>query len=170
MNNKVIAVLFLFVVLIGCKEDTTGLGNQTGDFSIFLLKDDTLTTEQAKQIPLATIIVKDDPITSINDVVSYNWSEHSIELTKEGFNKFKSVESKIISTLGLPFIVMVGHEKVYLGNIYPYYSSYMHTDVPFIGVSPFTSLRIARAPDTKIEDRRSDERIYKALERRNKLK
>ena len=170
MNSKAIIIMFLFVILIGCKEETTSSNNQTGELSIFLLKDDTLTTSQAKEKPLSTLIVNDQPVISINDIVSYGWTEHSIELTNEGTEKFKSVESKVKSTFGLPFIVVANNEKIYLGNIYPYYSSYIHPDIPSIGVAPFMSLKIERAPDQKIEDKRSDGRIYAALEKRNKLK
>jgi hypothetical protein len=63
------------------------------------------------------------PVISLNDVVFYDWSEYSIDLTCKADERFRSVEGKVKSTFGLPFVVMVGEEKVYPGSIYPCYSS-----------------------------------------------
>jgi hypothetical protein len=158
------------MVIFSCKKESTSPSEQPVDFGIYLLKDSMMTTTQAKQIALDSLVINDQSITNINDIVYYQWSDHSVELTKDGFNKFKFTESKIKSTYGLPFIVVANGSKVYLGNIYPYYSSYIHTDLPSIGVSPFISLKIERAPDKSIEDKRNDPRIYIALETNKKLK
>ena len=170
MKSYLALIILISIPFIGCKNGSTSPNNQVSSFSIVLLKDSTLSTAQVKGAPLDSLIINGQSIINISDIIYYRWSDHHIELTSEGFNKFKSVESKIKSTYGLPFIVVASGEKIYLGNIYPSYSSYMHTDIPYIFVAPFTSLDIQRAPDKTIADKRNDPRIYSALESINKLK
>ncbi|NOX89313.1 MAG: hypothetical protein GXO77_09820 [Calditrichaeota bacterium] len=75
---------------------------------------------------------------------------------------------KEISTEGLPFIIIVRGERIYLGNIYPCYSSLSHGNLPSINVAPFTEMRINRASD-EFEDKRVDQRIYRILKSKNRL-
>jgi hypothetical protein len=168
MICRTIAVFILLAFLAGCT-DPVEPGEHAAEFGMFLLSNDTLNTNDVKYISLNELMLKENPLIDIDDVVLYHWSDHSIDLTDEGFAKFRSVEGMVRSTYGLPFVIVTGGEKVYLGTIYPYYSSYIHPDLPFIGVSPFLSLTIERAVDDRIADVRSDERVYNALQRRGKL-
>jgi hypothetical protein len=168
MIYRTIAAFILLAFLAGCT-DPVEPGGQAAEFGIFLLSDDTLNTNDVKHISLDELVLKENPLIDIDDVVLYHWSDHTIDLTDEGFAKFKSVEGMVRSTYGLPFVVVAGGERVYMGTIYPYYSSYIHPDLPSIGVSPFISLTIERAVDDRIADVRSDERVYNALQRRGKL-
>jgi hypothetical protein len=168
MIYRVIAVFILLAFLAGCTDPVEPV-EQAAEFGIFLLSNDTLNTNDVKHISLDELMLKENPLINIDDVVLYHWSDHTIDLTDDGFAKFKSVEGMVRSTYGLPFVVVVHGEKVYLGTIYPYYSSYIHPDLPYIGVSPFLSLTIERAADNRVADVRSDERVYNALRRRGKL-
>ena len=169
MKIQHLLLLFIIALFFSCS-DSTSPNNDENVFGIYLLKDTLLITSDAKIIPLDILQVQDSPIININDIEEYEWTEQVITLTPEAFIKFGGVQQgKIKSTLGLPFIVMVDGEKIYLGNIYPMQSSYIHTDLPFISVSPFTEMRIARAPDNNIEDKRINEIIYSVLKRNNKL-
>ena len=169
---KIQHLLFLFLVTLffGCSNSTSSNGDDNV-FGIYLLKDTLLTTSDAKKIPLEILQVQDSPIINIIDIEEYAWTEQIIALSPDAFIKFGEVQQgKIKSTLGLPFIVIADGEKIYLGNIYPMHSSYIHADLPFIAVSPFTEMRIVRAPDNNIEDKRVDDIIYSVLKRNNKLK
>jgi hypothetical protein len=168
MIFRTIAIFILLATLPGCT-DPVEPGGEAVEFGIFLLSDDTLNTDDIKHISLDELVLKENPLIDIDDVVLYHCSDHSIDLTDEGFAKFKSVEGMVKSIYGLPFVVAVGGEKVYLGNIYPCYSSLMYRDLPYIGVSPFISLTIERAWDDSVPDVRDDERVYNALWRRGKL-
>ena len=158
------------IVIIGCKKASPNQSEPPLDLGFYLLADSMMTTVQAQQIALESLTINDQAVLSINDIVTYQWSDHSLELTNDAFNRFKSTENKIKSVLGLPFVVVVKGEKVYLGNIYPGYSSYRPQDLPYVMVMPFVSFKILRAPDSTVADKRIDSRIYDALVANNKLK
>lgn len=170
MISHVVASLILSFILAGCHNNSSEPQKQTDNFGIFLLASDTLSTMQVKYTSLDSLTLDTQPTLSIDDIVSYSWSDHDITLTTDGIAKFKTVEQKIKSTFGLPFVVMVGKERIYLANIYPTISSYIHMDLPFVSVPPFTDFRIARAPDRTVPDKRNDQRIYNALLNANKIR
>ncbi|MBU2494130.1 MAG: hypothetical protein KJ571_16000 [Bacteroidetes bacterium] len=169
MKTQLFFILILSLFFIGCDTSTNSI-NDSSVFGIYLLKNDTLSTDKAKQFSLESLIVENEPIINIDDIISYEWSNHIVNLTPEAFEKFNAIEIKIKSTYGLPFIVMVNSQKIYLGNVYPGYSSYFHMDLPFINVAPFIEMRIGRAPDKNIVDKRTDQRIYSVLKNNNKIK
>ncbi len=169
MRIKFLFVLLVTILFCSCS-DSTSPAIDGKAFGIYLLKDTLLITSDAKKLTIESLQVQDAPIINVNDVTMYNWEEHDIALTPEAFEKFKSVEKKVKSIYGLPFIVMVNQQKIYLGNIYPMYSSYFHEDLPFISVAPFLEMRIGRAPLQSVEDKRKDERIYTVMNKFNKIK
>ena len=181
MYNKTILILLLLVVPIGFAQRTTASNIQAGDFAIYLLKDDTLKTWEVILRSLDSLTIADHPLIRIDDVVSYDWPNHSIMLTPKGIQKVRSAVAKRTSTLPFPFVVVVGNEKVYLGNMYLMPSSYMAGDIPYIDVSQFTelqtalgsrptSVKINRAPDVTVPDIRNHVRVYQALLKKNKVK
>jgi len=167
MNKYTFIVLIITALFYGCN-DSTGPSNDDA-FGIYLLRDSTLTTSDAKILPIKSLNVQEKPIISTTDIIEYHWADHIIILTTEAFERSKSIEGKIKSTYGLPFLVLVGEQKIYLGNIYPAYSSYIHIDLPYIRVAPFIEMRIAKAPSQDVEDKRNDDNIYSALQRYNKI-
>lgn len=168
MKMKYLFILLISILFYSCS-DSTSLNNNKNTFGIYLLKDTTLITSDAKKMILESQQVQEKPIISINDIVSYNWTEHTMILTSEALEKFKNIEGKIKSISGLPFVLMVDQQIIYLGNIYPMYSSYIHVDLPHIDVAPFLEMKIGRAPLQGIKDRRGDKRIYTVLKENNKL-
>jgi hypothetical protein len=170
MDHKMIFILLLCVAPIGLGRRTLNLNNQPSDFAIYLVRDDTLQTWQAKQLPLDALDLSPRPLVGISDIESYTWSDHTMRLNSYGIAKFKALENKTNSSRGIPFVVMVGNIKIYMGNIFKMYSSYMSGDLPYIFVPFDKSLKIARALDRNIKDTRGDPRVYNALARRNKLK
>jgi hypothetical protein len=168
MYNKIIAVFILSAVLFGFKQNISTSSNQTDDFSIYLLKSDTLKTREAKQQPLNSLTLARRPFISIDDIVSYDWSQHNITLTPKGIKKVRSFFAKRTSAEPIPFVVVVGKEKIYLGTIFIIGAPYVVPDLPYIHSSFKTTLMIFRSPDSP-GDQRSDERVRKALQKRDKL-
>jgi len=170
MYNKTILVLLLAIAPVGLGRHTVTLNNQPSDFGIYLLRDDTLRTWQAKLLPLNALDLAPKPLIGINDIESYEWSDHTIKLTKEGLARIRALQDNKTLTLPFPFVVVVGNIKIYMGNFFQLYSSYMPVDLPYMFPSLEATLTIRRAPDKSIKDQREDPRIYDALRRRNKLK
>lgn len=169
MKVKYLFALLILFLFCSCS-DSTSPNDDEKAFGIYLLKDTSLITSDAKKSSIESLEIQETPIILIDDIVEYNWEEQIITLTSDAFERFKGVENKIKSTYGLPFIVVANQQKIYLGNIYPMYSSYIHDDLPYVDVAPFLEMRITRAPLQSIEDKRKDERIYSVLKAHNKLK
>jgi hypothetical protein len=64
---------------------------------------------------------------------------------------------------GIPFVVTVGNERIYLGAFWYAYSS-LAPQVPYIEVT-FNEHRICRGWIDQADDKRNDRRIYDALKR-----
>lgn len=169
MKEKCLFVLLIAILFCGCSDSTSPTDDEKA-FGIYLLKDTLLMTSDAKKLSIESLQVQETPIIKISDIVEYNWEEQVITLSSEAFERFEGIENKIKSTFGLPFIVKVNQDNIYLGNIYPMYSSYIHKDLPSIDVAPFLEMRISRAPLQSIDDKRKDERIYSVLYEFNKIK
>lgn len=169
MKTGFLLVLLIILFCFSCGDEISQSGNNAS-YGLYLLKDTLLITSEAKKIALANLELQDAPIIKLDDVIEYKWDEQLISITNDASARFKGVEKKIKSIYGLPFVVVAGQQKIYLGNIYPMYSSYMHEDLPSINVAPFLEMRILRAPMQSIQDKRMDERIYNVLAANNKLK
>jgi len=161
-------VLIFILLLWDCDHITEPSGDH--DFGIYLLKDTTLTTVVSKDISRGALITQDDPLIGMADIISYNWTKQRIQITSEAATRIANLSSKIKSIYGLPFIFLAQEKKIYLGNIYPTYSSYIHPDLPFITVAPFIELQIIRAPSKEAADQRIDDRIYQVLKKQDKLR
>jgi hypothetical protein len=68
--------------------------------------------------------------------------------------------SSHITGTGIPFVVIVGNERIYFGTFWSSYSSIVLPQCAFIDVS-FNTCRIQLAKGAI--DKRSDTRIYKSL-------
>ena len=169
MKVKLSLFILLTLLLSSCKNSTSP-NFENEEFGIYLLKDTLLITSDAKKKSLDYHQLQEKAIIDLDDIVEYDWDEQIILLTADANERFNGVEGKIKSTMGLPYILVAEKQKIYLGNIYPMYSSYYHEDIPSISVAPFTELRIAKAPMNNIEDKRKDERIFNVLRKYKKIK
>jgi hypothetical protein len=66
-----------------------------------------------------------------------------MRLNADGIAKFKVLENKTDSAHGFPFIVIVGNLKIYIGNIFQKYSSYMPGDHPYLLTPLDNNLKIS---------------------------
>jgi prepilin-type processing-associated H-X9-DG protein len=104
------------------------------------------------------------PLFTEEDIVEYDWNEHSLKLTPEAWKRLPAVRS----VWGLPFVIVADGERCYLGAFWSSGSSYM-PKVPFIGgFRPgWRENKIQILPPEPIagtKDPRDDPRIRKVLE------
>ena len=121
------------------------------------------------------------PIITTNDIVSYDGKTHEMVLTSAGFAKVTKMMERNIS---LPFVICVGNERIYAGDIVKVICS-----ASFSGVVIEEGTMCALPGDKSLEkneifiqlgypnekffvgqDPRSDSRILKALKQAGKLK
>ena len=148
------------LAFLGC--DITNEHPSSSPFAIYRLKDSTLTAQQVWNLPLDRLALADAPFLAQDSLKSYHWQTHEFTATA-------SVDTQLVilgrhngSTEGIPFVVTVGHDRIYLGAFWYLYSS-LSPSVPYIDVL-LRSHQIQKAwtPIDSV-DGRNDTRIYSAL-------
>ncbi len=167
---KSIPGLFLLVFLLtSCREPVEG------DFAIYLLKEEMHASELV-DIDLAELALQETPLISIDHIVSYDGTDHSIELTQEGYARIQELFPTAVWVSGTPFVVTVGDERIYTGAFWSPFSSLSFDGVVIMQELSEEQQQIQISlgypgPDWfSGEDPRSDRRILTALSAAGKLK
>jgi hypothetical protein len=166
---SLLLIVLVGTVLAGCQ------GGQAGSFAIYLLAEDIPAT-QISQMDIGELMLQDKPLISGDDIVSYDQSTHTIELTREAYERVQQIFPMPVEVDGIPFVVCVGNERIYTGAFWTPLSSISYDGV--IIMQPFdpngTTIQIALGyPSPEVftgDDPRDDPRILKALEQSRKLK
>jgi hypothetical protein len=148
------------IALMGCDSGTDS--REQADFAIYLLKDSKLTAAQVWSQPLESLVLADSPFLATGDLKSYNWQTHEFSVSAPVDFQLAALRRTLGPTGGIPFVVVVGTERIYLGAFWYAYSS-MISQVPFIDAigNPH---RINKCESVLVsEDKRIDPRIYHAL-------
>jgi hypothetical protein len=170
--------IILSSLLAGCAQSATPSIPTPTDagaaFSIHLVKRPA-SAQEVSALGLEELEVGDAPFLSIDDIVTYDWGTHEIELTAAGYERVAHLDVPV--TTGVPFVVRVGAERIYSGAFWVGYSSMSFNGI-VIDKLPATNnqpLRIQLGyPESSElfvgEDARSDSRIRHALEDAGTLK
>ena len=133
----------------GSKVTENNLGN---GIKFYLLKDSTITANEIRGVNLSDLTLAEKPFLSYGDLIYYDWSKHSFEIGLSKANEIKSFCKKNISTRGIPFVVTVDKERIYLGAFWASYSSYgatfPHIDALFIANETPNILILKKAWDS----------------------
>jgi len=131
------------------------------EFEIYILKNPLVTTAQAMNVPLNSLELSSQPFLSARDIKIYRWSAHEFDLQSRGDSVFQKMSVDRYAPGGIPFVVVVGKQRIYLGAFWWTSSSsippltYITMSTPHPCISPCP---ICRQPDL-----RSDQRIHDAL-------
>lgn len=161
-----VLVSLLVLALVGCAPQPAG------DFAIYLPAEAMPASDMA-DADLASVQLQDAPLISTEDIVSYAWATHEIELTAAAFERVQQLR---VPVSGTAFVACVGRKPVYWGAFWT-----MASSLSFDGVSimmPFgADSRLIRielgypSPDFFAgDDPRADGEIRRALERAGKLR
>jgi len=170
---KTTLIVALMVVWLSTLLVFSACNSQEG-FAIYLTRDDI----PVSQMPiLSHVDIADEPIISIDDIVSYKWAIHAIELTPEAYERVDELE---VSTSGRSFVVCVDKQPIYWGAFWAGYSSQSFDGVtiavkPIFPVenAPFSfqiGLGYPLPSFSQGEDPRSNSVIFESLEQAGKLK
>jgi hypothetical protein len=151
--------LFLF----SCNHSTSDDKLSAGSFAIYILQDSTITAGEAFSIPLDSLQLSSSALIAMNDLKSYVWSTHAFELTDQARPIFDNYLLSHGTTRGVPFVVTVANDRIYLGTFWWAYSSSMPPACAVfdaIGPLPY-KIKLANGAI----DKRSDSRIYNSLKK-----
>jgi hypothetical protein len=168
-KTSFLLIIVLALIFSGCQSA------QKDGFAIYLLAQD-LPASALSQNDLGKLVLESEPILSSADIISYDKTNHIIELTRAAHTRIQKVFPLPVKVNGFPFVVCVGKERIYAGAFWTPLSS-----LSFDGVVIMQSFD---ANETSIQlslgypgpgfhsgkDPRSDARILNALQQEKKLK
>jgi hypothetical protein len=162
-NTLFVFLLFLFPAC----DQSTSVETHEDIFSIYLLKDSTITASNALSQSIENLVLSDKYLISGEDIKSYKWRDHSFELTdpaKTEYEHFKILKGK---TSGVPFVVRANKKRIYVGTFWWAYSSSMPPKCAIIDATGPLPYKIDLVNGAI--DKRNDPRIYNALKMLNVL-
>jgi hypothetical protein len=138
----------------------------------------------ARDVPSAELVrtdvralpLREPPVLTSDDIVTYDWATHEIELTGEAYRRVRQVYRLPVDVDGVPFVVCVGRQPIYAGAFWTPLSSLSFDGVtiqqPMADQPPVIRLyRGYPGPDfSRGRDPRSNPRIMAALRAAGKLK
>jgi hypothetical protein len=165
---KVLCVILLsFCLFQSCSDAIVEQDTSENLVSFYLLKDSKITATEAVKTGIESLQISDKPIFTSKEMSNYNWKDHSFSVDSVTYKKLQEYSDLHKSVFGIPFVVTVGKDRIYLGAIwFPYSSiapSFPNMYVNFITATPITKLVINKSWSDLEPDIRSDLRIYYAL-------
>jgi hypothetical protein len=160
LNRKVLIIATALLVIAGC-QSAASRGPRLG---IYLVQEPSALLENIK---LAAT-----PLLTEKDIVSYNWEEHRIVFTEEGFQKLPKQNE--VGVAGKQFVLVVDGKRCYLGAFWTGFSSiscpYPVIDVLRIGNNTATIQRAYPQSQFGVgEDPRPNKRLKQLLAQLKKL-
>lgn len=124
MNSPIIHSLRLFLplllaaaVLFSCTESVQ-IEEVEDTFALYLLQDTTLTANDAVAKPLSSLRLADSAFILVSDLNSYRWSEHTFTLKDHLTPAMDLLKQRKNVAHGVPFVVVVGIDRIYLGTFW----------------------------------------------------
>jgi len=165
LSGLIASLLLVSLIVVSCSSQ------KVEGFSIYLTKQDTPVTDMPA---LSHVECADEPIISIDDIISYTKENHEIELTA---NAYERISTLTVPTSGRPFIVCVDGRPIFWGAFWVIWSSQSFNGVtiqlpPLPSDEHFIQLQLGY-PSSDLhqgEDPRSNPEILQSLAEAGKLK
>ncbi len=161
-------IFFIF----GCSKNSEPLSSneQKESFGIFFLKDSSLTGNQAAQIDINQLDLREQPWLTNDDIQFYDFSSHCIYLKEDKSKFFKNYGGKFYQfspvLINRPFVVVANKERCYVGSLHSDLLSLSpagpYMDELDVGFYPEDVMHISKALSSG-NDVRNDSRIEDAL-------
>ena len=156
-------ILIALVTALLCPLNSNPANPKFG-FAIYKLRDSTITGHQAYKLSVNDPELEPVPLLTDNDIKTYQWSTHSFVLNPRSDSLLQAMATWPYKSEGVPFVVTVSAQRVYVGSFWWWYSSSIPEGV-HINLPPFGPYRLNFLPEHATQpDKRSDQRIYDALQ------
>jgi len=154
------------ILVLGILVSSICVTSEGEGFAIYLTKQD---IPPAQMEALSHVKLADQPIISVEDVITYNAQTHEIKLTDEAFERIAQLD---VSTGGKSFIVCVDKKSIYWGAFWVPWSCTFFVGVtiwlPPILEEPHV-IRLELSGLYSGEDPRSNPAVIESLEQAGKL-
>jgi hypothetical protein len=169
MKKLLLLMIALAFTFSGCQ------AAKNDGFAIFLLAQD-IPVRKLSQTDITQLVLKTEPILSSDDIVAYDRTSHSIELTRAAFARVLQIFPIPAELDGIPFVVCVAKERIYYGAFWTPRSAITYDGVvimqPFNTDKPIVQISLGYPVSGVFtgKDPRADPRIMTDLERTKKFK
>ena len=167
MNYILTLIVLCAFLLTSSGDGQINTNPSSSEFAIYFLKDSLITAAQAEKLPLDSLVLTSDPLLSEHDITSYHWSTHIIDVQPRIDSILNAMGKWWYKSAGVPFVVTVGNQRIYLGTFWWSYSSSL-PPVTCI-VVPTSHPKLSYNSFCQQPDKRNDMRIHDALVKENKL-
>jgi hypothetical protein len=173
MKNILITVILIVIVLSACQspvaeEEPAPLEGEP--FAIYLVGDAQITGPDLKNYDLDKIPLNAVPIFITEDLVSYDWERHGINLTEDAYLKLMLLFMSGMPSSGVPFVVKAYEQPIYAGAFWTPLSSLSFDGVVILqpldpaGQTLYIELGYPGSDFFTGEDPRANPRLQQALE------
>ncbi len=149
-------------LLLSCNDSGTNY-SPADTFAIYRLLDTTVTASTASTLPLDGLVLAPAPFITARDLIAYYWVSHTFVPVPALDTVLKQMARQGGKSGGVPFVVTVDGQRIYLGTFWWGYSSSIPT-VPFVELITSQPYAIAVSPLFLGPDRRGDPRIRESLQ------
>ncbi len=113
-----LVMLAVLPVLLRCDGDS----HDSPGLAIYLLEDEELTGLEAGELELEELTLAEGPVLTEHEIIAYGWDSHMIWVREGALSDWP--QPLDVSVLGIPFVVVAGGQRRYLGAIWHGLSSY----------------------------------------------
>jgi hypothetical protein len=161
MKSTFLLIVPGLLLLVSCKDSGTQPPADIS-FAIYTMRDTTIESRVASNLPLEDLALAQTPIIRGKDLRAYYWATHTFVPVPSLDTLLKQMARQGGRTRGVPFVVTVGRQRIYLGTFWWAYSSSLPTvpSIELITSGPYTIAPAAMSTGT---DRRQDPRIRESL-------
>lgn len=168
--KKTIILIVLVSFLFGyCSENNITENSEEKGLNFYLLKDSTITASEIFNKNVNDLKLAEKPFLTYKDMGYYNWTEHTFTIDSNKSNVIGCICKNNITVSGIPFIVTVDQERIYMGAFWFMHSSLApfcpHIDAIFNYEKNPEVLTINKSWNGTEADLRNDQRIYNTLKK-----
>ncbi len=118
-------IVLIGLILAGCRSTGTGMTDSlSGEaFELYLVADKQMAGTDLKNHDIADLPLADAPLIKTNDIISYNWENHYINLTQEAYADVITIFSQGVPLDGVPFVIVSRGDRIYAGSFWTPLSS-----------------------------------------------
>lgn len=165
--KKLLSILLAICLFASCVDKSLVSENINGQVEFYLLGESKLYATDAAKKDLSLLQLAAEPLFTSKGMSYYKWNSHEFYLDSLSAIKIKEYAKANQSVFGIPFVVTVNKERIYLGAFWFLYSSiapsFPNIDVTFLASPLQQKFIISPAWTDGTPERRNDVRIYQAL-------
>ncbi|MFU8827725.1 MAG: hypothetical protein ACNA70_09600, partial [Brevefilum sp.] len=125
MKKTYLLLIFVVLILSACQTpvEETQAPLEGEPFAIYLVGDSQITGPDLKNYDLDKIPLNTMPIIITDDLASYDWERHGINLTENAYLRLIAMFMGGMPSSGVPFVVKAYEQPVFAGAFWAPFSS-----------------------------------------------